>query len=256
MIFSQQQRAQNIARSHRHFTAHDFLITRAWLDIADRIQTIKRNFPRTLILSNRGSDHAITLLQDVQKITNDITLTAPDHNGILKITPGTFDLVISVFDAHISNNLDLFLFQLHAALAPKGACFIAFPGGDTLADVRQYITRAEIELTGGASPRIHPFIDRAAFAGLMQKAGFSLPVVDHDTVTIHYTSTARAFKDIRGMGETNCLAARSRRFAPRRLFTRAEELFRADLNLQHDLGTPTAHLPVRVEILHASGWAG
>ena len=103
---------------------------------------------------------------------------------------------------------------------------------------------------------ITPEALRAAFAGLMQKAGFVLPVVDHDTITIDYTSTARAFNDIRGMGETNCLAARSRRFAPRTLFTRAEELYRADLNLQHDPGTSTVHLPVRVEILHASGWAG
>ncbi len=250
MIFCPNQRAHNIARSTPYLPAHDFLIARAWDDIADRIQVIKQNFSRTLILSDRGADGAISGLKNTCKITDNITIIAPDHNGILNIEPGTFDLAISVFDAHVANDLQTFLFQLRAALAPNGVCFIAMPGGETLADVRDCLTRAEIDITGGAAPRIHPFIDRASLAGLMQNAGFSLPVVDHDTITIDYTTPARAFADIRGMGETNCLTSRSRRFARRHLFTHAEELYR--LTTHSPIPNP---LPVKIEILHASGWA-
>lgn len=250
MIFCPKQRARNIVRSMPHFAAHDFLVTRAWGDIADRIQTIKRNFDRTLILSGRGADAALTGLKHTHKISDNIAITAPDENGILNIEPGTFDLVISVFDMHVANDLPTFLFQLHAALNPNGACFIASPGGETLADVRDCLTRAEIDITGGAHPRVHPCIDRAALAGLMQNAGFALPVIDHDTITIDYTSSARAFADVRGMGEGNCLTERSRRFAPRSLFTRAEELYRGITE-----APAPGPLPVRVEILHASGWA-
>ena len=99
---------------------------------------------------------------------------------------------------------------------------------------------------------MHPFVDRATLAALMQGAGFALPVVDVDTVTIDYASARRALDDLRGMGEGNILTARSRRFAPRGLFKLAEEKYRASQVGPDALAN--APLPVQVDILHAAGW--
>jgi len=42
--------------------------------------------------------------------------------------------------------------------------------------------RAESEIEGGLSPRVSPFADLSDAAGLLQRAGFALPVADSETI--------------------------------------------------------------------------
>ena len=46
---------------------------------------------------------------------------------------------------------------------------------------------AEEETAGGASPRVAPFADVRDLGGLLQRAGFALPVADSDTLTVTYS---------------------------------------------------------------------
>ena len=39
-------------------------------------------------------------------------------------------------------------------------------------------------MSGGASPRVIPFADARALGGLLQRAGFALPVVDSDRFVV------------------------------------------------------------------------
>jgi hypothetical protein len=64
---------------------------------------------------------------------------------------------------------------------------------------------------GAASAHVHPRVEPAAFTGLLTSAGFSMPVVDVDRVAVRYKSLADLVRDLRGMGTTNVLRARSRR---------------------------------------------
>ncbi|MCS6853892.1 MAG: SAM-dependent methyltransferase, partial [Elioraea sp.] len=80
---------------------------------------------------------------------------------------------------------------------------------------------AEAELAGGASPRVAPFADLADAAALLQRAGFALPVADSDTLTVTYADPLSLIRDLRALGETNPVAARSRRIPPRALLPSA-----------------------------------
>ena len=77
------------------------------------------------------------------------------------------------------------LIQLRQALRPDGLLIGALAGGDTLTELRQSLTIAESEITGGSglAPRVIPFVDVRAMGGLLQqRAGLALPVVDADRV--------------------------------------------------------------------------
>jgi hypothetical protein len=50
----------------------------------------------------------------------------------------------------------------------------------------------------------------SALAQLLTSAGFSMPVVDVDRVRVNYREFRRLVEDLRGMGATNILNARSR----------------------------------------------
>jgi hypothetical protein len=78
--------------------------------------------------------------------------------------------------------------------------------------LRQAFTAAESEVWNGASPRVAPFADVRDLGGLLQRAGFALPVADVERTTVHYRNLPTLFADLRAHGETNALAGRSARF--------------------------------------------
>ena len=87
--------------------------------------------------------------------------------------------------------------------------------------VRAALTEAEAALSGGVSPRISPFPDLRDCAGLLQRAGFALPVADSEDITLAYASPFALLQDLRSAGETNAVALRTRRPPPRDLFPAA-----------------------------------
>ncbi len=56
--------------------------------------------------------------------------------------------------------------------------------------------------------------------GLLQRAGFALPVADSVIHTVTYANALHLMRDLRAMGEGNAMAARSRHFYPARGFRR------------------------------------
>jgi len=72
---------------------------------------------------------------------------------------------------------------------------------------------------------VAPFVDVRDAGGLLQRAGFALPVADADAVTVRYDSLFHLMRDLRAMGATNALTARTRRPVSRRFFLRAAEIY-------------------------------
>src|SRR5690606_18572830 len=124
------------------------------------------------------------------------------------------------------NDLPGMLVQLRRALKPDGLFTGAMLGGETLHELRTSLQQAEMELTGGLSPRIAPFADKQQMGALMQRAGFALPVIDSDIVTVTHQHLRSLFFALRVMGETNIIAARTKARHPRALFSRTEEIYR------------------------------
>jgi hypothetical protein len=108
---------------------------------------------------------------------------------------------------------------------------------------------AEAEVEGGASPRVAPFADVRDMGGLLQRAGFALPVADSDIVRVRYGDPFGLMRDLRAMGLANSLV--DRRKTPLRRAT----LMRAAAIYAERYADPDGRLPATFELVWLSGWA-
>ncbi len=167
---------------------------------------------------------------------------------MLPLADESVDLVISALSLHLTNDTPGAFVQVRRALKPDGLFLAALLGGDTLNELRASLLAAEAELSGGASPRVAPFADMRDIGSLLQRTGFALPVIDLDRLTVRYDTIFHLMRDLRAMGMTNMLDARSRRPATRRLFLRAGEIY------AERFADPDGRLRATFDIVYVSGW--
>ena len=93
-----------------------------------------------------------------------------------------YDLIVSIFDAEIVNDVVGFLARLRAHLRPDGLLLVALLGGATLTELQQvFLAAIDAALSGGATARVAPFIQLGDAGSLLQRAGLKLPVTDVET---------------------------------------------------------------------------
>jgi SAM-dependent methyltransferase len=168
---------------------------------------------------------------------------------VLPFGDGTLDLAVSALMLHLVNDLPGALLQIRRALRPDGLLLASLLGGDTLVELREAFLLAETELEGGASPRVAPLGEVRALGGLLQRAGFALPVADGDRVTVTYAHPMALMTDLRAMGATNVLAARRRLPLSRATLQRA-----CDIYVERH-ARPDGRVPATFEIVTLTGWA-
>lgn len=176
-------------------------------------------------------------------------ITSLQERETLPLLEGAHDLVIHALALHWANDPVGQLIQCRRALKPDGLFIAVMFGGQSLQELRTALAEAEAAVTGGLSPRVAPMGQLRDLGGLLQRAGFALPVADSVPQTISYETPFHLMRDLRAMGETNALAARHRHPAPRTLFTEAARHYTAS----H--GGPDGRIPASVEMLYLTGWA-
>ena len=167
---------------------------------------------------------------------------------LLPFAPHSFDLVMSAMDLHWVNDLPGTLVQIRRILKPDGLLLGAMLGGATLWQLRQALAAAESEIEGGLSPRISPFADLRDAAGLLQRAGFALPVADSETIDVEYDNALALMRDLSAMGESNLVVERRGSFSRRATLLRAAEIYGERFTLA------SGRVAASFEVLFLHGW--
>ena len=115
--------------------------------------------------------------------------------------------------------------------------------------LRQALAAAESEIEGGLSPRVSPFAELRDAAGLLQRAGFALPVADSETIEVEYDNALALMKELGAMGESNLVAERRRGFTRRSTLLRAAEIY------GERFARPPGRVAATFEVLFLHGWA-
>ena len=243
----------------------DFLLVRAAEDLAERLGAVKRHFGRALDLGTPTSALADALcdLPPGSGVTIGTLLRAAPRppkgpaplptvvadEEALPFGPETLDLVVSALALQGVNDLPGTFSQMRRALRPDGLFLAALIGGGSLAELREAFAAAESETTGGISPRVAPFVDVRELGGLLQRAGFALPVTDVDRVSVRYDTLFALLADLRRMGAANALTER------RRVPLRRETLLRAAAIYAERFSDPDGRVRATFDIVWLSGWA-
>ncbi|MBB5760603.1 methyltransferase domain-containing protein [Methylorubrum rhodesianum] len=247
---------RRIARARRAGYA-GFLVERMIEDLEDRLAAVTRSFPRALDLGTPvpALSQRLRASGRVERMIR-LSPTAESDGAVVgdpELLPfgsrAGFDLAVSVLALQHVNDLPGALLQLRRALKPDGLLLAGLLGGATLTELRQAFLQAESETEGGVSPRVAPFAELRDLGGLLQRAGFALPVVDAETITVRYGDPFSLMRDLRAMGLTNALSDR------RRTPLRRETLMRAASIYAERFSDPDGRLRATFEILWLSGWA-
>ncbi|MFC7399207.1 methyltransferase domain-containing protein [Chelatococcus sp. GCM10030263] len=237
----------------------DFLLARASEDLIERLSAVKREFHFALDLGTPTAAAAAGLaaagIRTVLRAAPLVPRGAPDpamlvvaDEEALPFAEERFDLAVSLLALHGVNDLPGTLVQIRRSLKPDGLFLACLLGGRTLAELRQVFAEAEAEVEGGVSPRVAPFVDIRDMGGLLQRAGFALPVTDIDTLTVRYRDPVALMHDLRAMGLTNSLVERRRTPLKRATLARAIALY------AERFADPDGRIPATFELLWVSGW--
>ena len=191
------------------------LYDRAFDECLDRLSDIRGDFPNVLLAGCPNAAWPAKLSGLVTVIDPGPLMAARAsgqcaHLETMPFEEAAFDLVVSIGLLDSANNLPLAAAALHLVLKPGGLLLGAIAGGHGLPRLRQAMLAADA-VTGQASPHVHPRIEAPSLANLLTAAGFVMPVVDVDRVELGYPSLDGLVRDLRTMGMTNILVARSQR---------------------------------------------
>lgn len=253
LIFDRMAVKRNRARSARYGADANFLFADVAQRLAERRFDISRPLETAALLGGRGllsaKDLGCTALISIDSAPGLLSgACAVCDEEALALAEGKFDAIFSLLTLHTVNDLPGALIQINRALKPDGVFIGAVFAAGTLEPLKQAFLNADVETTGGVRPRIAPFLDVRDAGGLLQRAGFQMPVADTESVVVNYSQPLSLLRDLRMMGEANALTQRSK-----------AALGKATLG--HCLGALEAQrsasgkIPIRFEIAFMTGWA-
>jgi SAM-dependent methyltransferase len=241
--------------------AEAFLLDRVAGDFAERLSMVLRRFDLVLDLGTPGAALR-KALADLPSIGAIVAADAQCHGAqadasrfvvadeeALPFRAAAFDLVVSALSLQFVNDLPGALVQIRRVLKPDGLFVAALAGGETLTELRQSFAAAESDIEGGISPRGAPFADVRDLGGLLQRAGFALPVTDVDRIVVRYDHAFALMHDLRRMGATNALVDRRRAPLKRATLLRMAEIY------AERFADPDGRLRATFEIVWLLGWA-
>src|SRR5690606_30511910 len=136
-------------------------------DLAERLATVDRRFERAATLFCVTGD-AKAVLHESGKVGDVLRVEADDaflgaREGVtarpetIPLQAASLDLAVSLLALQETNDTPGIFAQIRRALKPDGLFLGAMAGSGTLAELRESMLQAEAEISGGATPHVHPF---------------------------------------------------------------------------------------------------
>ncbi|WP_010301143.1 methyltransferase domain-containing protein [Candidatus Odyssella thessalonicensis] len=205
----------------------------------ERLSYIKRDFQSVLIIG----DFMYSPLTPPHRIVT-LGRTVEALSEHLPFPASTFDLVISYMDLHHANDVPGILKQINYCLKSDGLFLGAFMGGTSLWQLRAATQQAELITRGGCSPRVAPLISLHDAAALLQRAGFAIPVLDHEIIELTDNNPWPLFQQLKSLGLSNSMYAGFKGLSGKQFFAELSKSF-----------MPPNPCRLELDILLMSGWA-
>ncbi len=204
LIFSPSRR---IALRRRMLALQDgeaparFILSDMVEDVIERLGFLRFQPMRALVIG----DYTQTLCPELRKAGASVESAEPAL-GFDEDRPypeSGYDLIVSLSSLDTVNDLPGALIHMRNALAPGGLMLASFMGAGSLPALKSAMLAADAERP---APRIHPQVDVRAGGQLLQRTGYSDPVIDSRPLHVSYRSFDQLVADLRAQGLSNVLA--------------------------------------------------
>ena len=215
-----------------------FLYEDAAVELQERLNEVNRRFTSPALVTN--------YLQPWADVLPGAKVVADD--AVLDLAPEAHDLIVHAMCLHWADDPVGQIVQCARALRPDGLFLAVLFGGQTLSELRAALAEAEVEVTGGLSPRVLPMGEIRDLGALLQRAGLALPVADSVLRKVSYGDPLKLLHDLRAMGETNALIER------RRSFTRRSVLLQALARYATHFADADGRVRASFDMVWLTGW--
>lgn len=259
-IFDRQAVLHHKQRAFRCGQTSSFLDQLVAERLLDRLFDVKKEFFTVAVIGlnptqiqqisgNLLKSRVVYIFPELTMLPKDQALypTIIGDNEWVALAPQQFDLVISHLQLHWVNDVPGALAQIYQSLKPGGLFLASLWGEKTLQELRQAFLMAESQVEGGASPRVSPMVDIRQAAGLLQRAGFEMPIVDTDSLNLTYDHPLKLLHELRHMGETNAVQQRQK-------FLRRDTLLQMMKMYQDMFSNEEGRVEATFQVLYLSGW--
>ena len=234
----------------------DFVMAMVLTDLVERLAIVTRSFEQAIILAPDGSvlpvagrsANGVFAFERVSTVLPVAGVPLVDP-VVLDLPRRGYDLIVSLFDLDVVDDVPGFLSRARAHLRGDGLLLAAAIGGDSLTELREAFLAADAEIGGGAYLRVAPFIPLSEAAGLLQRAGLALPVSDVETHIVRYQSALSLMRELKALGASNPLADRPQKLATLKLIEAASAQY------ERLAADSDGRVRATLEIIWMSGWA-
>ena len=169
-----------------------------------------------------------------------------DHD---KWTPNIdkFELIISNFYLHLTNNFDNLLKKINLSLKKNGFFMATLPGLNCFHELKDIMIKADIEFYGGAYRRFNDSFSIQYISDSLKKNNFKIPVIEIDNIQLRYKNFKNLLDDIRNLGNSNLYYDRKKKFEKKKYFNKLEELYWNNYSNNNEL-------ILQLELIFISGW--
>jgi len=158
----------------------------------------------------------------------------------LPLKTASVSLIWSNLMLHWVNDPAAAIKEMRRVLEVDGLLMFTTLGTDTLRELRTAFSSAD------AAPHVHRFLDMHDIGDMLVAAGFAVPVMDMETITLTYDSLDALLRDLKQSGAHNALAERNRGLMGTRAWHRVITGYEA---MRRD-----GRLPATFEIVYGHAW--
>lgn len=216
----------------------------------DRLAMVTRRFDRALLIGA----HDGALIEQLRMQVGTLTLVEAGpgvaartgaHRAeadAMDLPLGSFDLILWPGGLEGINDVPGALVRCRALLAPDGLLLGTLLGDGSLARLRRALMAEGVR----SIARMHPQIDLSSMGNLLQRVGFTMPVVDVEALNVRYGDWHALVRDLRAGGLTSRLSP-----APPPLTRTEAAQIAAAFAAQSDADGRIAE---QFRLIHFSGW--
>ena len=189
------------------------------------------------------SDISLNILNNILSNHSKICL---DHD-VWPFKKKIFDLIVSNYYLHFSNNIDLLLKNINYSLNDDGFFIATLPGTGTLPELKSSMIEADLEMYGGVHQRFVKLYSIEKINDLLKKNNFKDPIIERDTLKLYYSNFYDLLKDLRYMGNSNTYSDRKSTFENKNYFKKVENIYCKKYS-------NNKKLIAKIEVIYISGW--
>ena len=169
-----------------------------------------------------------------------------DHDK-WEIIDQKFNLIISNFYLHLTNNFDLLFKNINKSLKKNGFFIATIPSVNCFFELKESMILADTKIYGGSYQRFSNFLTIDIISKILKKYNFKIPVLEIDKILLKYNNFSSLLNDLRYLGNSYIYKDRKYKFESKNYFKSIE-------NIYWNKFSHKDKLLLSLEVIFITGW--